>query len=203
MSTKSCVLLILAAGLSRRYGSDDKLGATVGKQVLAHHILETVSALSWRDRRVVSRTDGAWHKAYDQAGFHRVINADPEQGLGSSLALGITGLAPQERVLICLADMPFIAAAQLISLCQASESEPDRIFATSSPTYRGPPAIFPVSSLLELPLTGDAGARPLLRSARFIPCTERETSDIDDAAGLNKANQSLSQYRHQSLTCWD
>lgn len=191
MSTQSYVLLVLGAGLSRRFGEDDKLDALLDDRHLAQHVLHIVTTLPWQQQRVVSRLKGAWHEAYDQAGFQRLINQNPERGLGSSLALGITGLAPQARVLICLADMPFITPAHLMGLCAASEAEPHLVFATSAPSYRGPPAVFPVDSLLKLSPEGEMGARSLIRTAQLLSCPTHETIDIDDAANLKAAMQTI------------
>ncbi|WP_336946176.1 nucleotidyltransferase family protein [Asaia sp. HN010] len=189
MSTQSCILLVLGAGLSRRFGENDKLEAMLNDRPLAQHVLQIVTTLPWQQKRVVSRLGGTWHGAYDQSGFHRLINPEPERGLGSSLALGIRGLEPQDRVLICLADMPFITPAHLLRLCAASEAEPHLAFATSSPSYRGPPAVFPMESLLKLSPEEDMGARSLIRTAQLLCCPTHETTDIDDAASLAAITQ--------------
>ncbi|GBR17144.1 nucleotidyltransferase family protein [Asaia spathodeae] len=199
MTGQECVLLVLGAGLSRRFGQDDKLEAVIGQRKLAHHLLGTVGNFNWQQKRVVHRASGNWHEAYDEAGFQSLINNAPERGLGASLALGITGLPPETRVLVCLADMPFISTDLVGTLRAASDAAPDQIFASHSPDYRGPPAVFPVSDLRTLDPDSENGARPLLRRARLIAATPDEIRDIDFREDAQEADHRMRQAEMASL----
>ncbi|GBQ82547.1 nucleotidyltransferase family protein [Asaia krungthepensis] len=190
------ILLVLGGGLSRRFGAEDKLETRIGSLPLAHHILSAVDHFPWHQKRAVCRTVGNWHAAYVAQGFELLVNPLPERGLGSSLALGTNGLSASARVFVCLADMPFVSHTHILALRQASDSVPDQIIASCAPNYRGPPAIFPVSSLSALDPNSDHGARPLLRLARLIPAPAEELIDIDYAGDVTAANaQFLQQAR--------
>jgi len=193
MRIGECALLILGAGSSRRFGNDDKLAAMMGGRMLAHYILYTAASLAWSEKRFVSREDGVWQDAYIRSGFERLINRHPDDGIGSSLSIGIESLVTATHVLVCLADMPFITQVHLARLRTASAEHPDSVFATAAPSYRGPPAVFPLSTLKKADLQGDVGARMLIRNASLIDVSAREVTDIDDQETLSRMSGYSSQ----------
>jgi molybdenum cofactor cytidylyltransferase len=116
--------------------------------------------------------------------FDVIANADPGQGLSSSLALG-AGMAAAlgaEAMLLCLADMPFVTRAHISMLVGAAG---DRPVATEASGVRSPPAIFPSSMYADLmALEGDRGAKPFLESAFAIEVDPAMVRDIDTMADI-------------------
>lgn len=150
--------VVLAAGASRRFGDDDKLYAEFdGKPVLSH-VLDGLASLSLHEILVVTRAP--------LEGVAHIINPHPENGVGHSLALGIAALKPCDAAFIVLADMPLIVSALYREMAAAL---PDHDIAV--PVHNGQnghPVLFASACFDDLRrLSGDHGARDLLRSGRY------------------------------------
>src|SRR5690606_29220429 len=104
--------LILAAGLSRRFGSDHKLLADLDGKPVIRHVVEAALASSARPVILVTGHRAAEVEAAAGAGdLTRVTNPAHAEGLASSLQAGLKALPPEiDGVLVCLGDMPDIRA---------------------------------------------------------------------------------------------
>lgn len=155
-------VVILAAGSSRRFGSDKRL-------LLLQSVLNTVVValgdtphrlflvLKNSDRNHLDTLLGEWqHHPLLQL----VWNDHPEEGMGHSLALAAQQLqAP--LAMVCLADMPFIEGATFRQLLQMAN--PDIIVVPVFHGRRGHPVCFGRKYHTDLQqLHGDSGARALL-----------------------------------------
>ena len=80
--------VVLAAGLSTRFGGDKLLYPYAGKP-LAAHIADTLAGmpLDWRIA-IVPPAPSPREALFRERGFELVANPDPQQGMGASLALG-------------------------------------------------------------------------------------------------------------------
>jgi len=176
-------VVVLAAGSSRRFGPTDKLEQKLDGQPLAFHIADTLSQLDFRWRLAVCQSaDGEVPEGLARRGFEIVINPDPDRGQASSLALGAkrAGALGAPALLVALADMPAVSAGHLRTLVEQFSTDPQRIVASAGGRYRGPPAIFPAAlfeTLMEL--TGDGGARHLIRGGTFVEGDEAQFRDFD------------------------
>lgn len=177
-------LVILGAGQSQRFGTEDKLAALLDGQPLAHHILRKTMKFDWAERILVSSHKATWHDAYIAAGFSIIPNLTPEDGLAASLQLGIRATSHSTQVLICLADMPLIETAHIARMLHASACGIDQCFATRSADYLGPPALLPRDALLALPQHGENGARNLIRNGTHIETELAATHDVDLPADM-------------------
>jgi molybdenum cofactor cytidylyltransferase len=114
-------------------------------------------------------------------GFALIENSDPGRGMGSSLALAAQ-YAQQlgaQRMLVCLADMPNVTAAHLERLI-ATDAD---VVATEADGIRTPPVIFASRHFAALArLTGDKGARELLRNAAVVTAMPDLVRDYDTPA---------------------
>ncbi|HEY4201276.1 MAG TPA: nucleotidyltransferase family protein [Devosiaceae bacterium] len=176
--------VVLAAGLSRRYGPDSKLHAELGGKFLALHIADTLCHMGFGHRIAVCQPDDPLGPAFRARGFDVVLNPDSGRGMASSLALGVTAAreAGSEAVLICLADMPFVSAAHLMGLVDALDGESDIVASATavSDVPPTPPAIFGKAHFTALAgLTGDKGARSLLGEARIVVAPAQMLADFD------------------------
>jgi len=169
-------VIILAAGLSRRFGDGDKLMAEVhGRPVIAH-VLETVRAVEVCQRVVVTQAGSGVLALAD--GFEVAVNADPEAGMGLSIALGVQALRPDiEAAFVVLGDMPFVEASAFAALAAV---EGDIVV----PVYegrQGHPVLFRRACFEELSrLNGQAGARRLIDSGRYRVVTV----EVEGTGGL-------------------
>lgn len=176
--------IVLAAGASTRFGADKLLHPFAGR-ALAAHIADTLAGMPFGYRFAVVPTNADRRaELFANRRFDIIANADPGQGLSSSLALG-AGMAAAlgaEAMLLCLADMPFITRAHISLLVGAAG---DRPVATEHMGVRSPPAIFPAAMFADLmALEGDRGAKPLLESAFAIEVDAELVRDIDTTADI-------------------
>lgn len=175
------VVVLLAAGLSRRYGAVGKLVADYRGRPLAVHAAATIGALPFARRIAVCRTgDDDLAAMLEQQGFGVVRNPDTARGLASSLAIGVEAAGAPEAVVVCLADMPLISGGHVRALVErvtpggivASVTDP-----REAPT---PPAAFSREYLPELlRIEGDKGARHLLQIAERVVAPEGSLVDFD------------------------
>jgi molybdenum cofactor cytidylyltransferase len=177
----SFVAAVLAAGRSSRFGGDKLLHPLRGKP-LAAHIADTLAAMPGPrlHRLAVCPANSARAEIFDDRGFEIVVNPDPGLGLSSSLALAAQrALALNaDALLVCLADMPEVTAVHLQALIGALIGS-DAV-ATACAGVRSPPAIFARNMLTGLTaLTGDTGARDLLRSAATVEAAPDLVRDYD------------------------
>ncbi|MGY3942692.1 nucleotidyltransferase family protein [Aeromonas tecta] len=155
------VALLLAAGFSRRYGSDKRLA---GSPPL---ILRTLAPLlSYHDHVLVvlRRDDEALRRLLADCGAE-LTQVPLDGGLGDSLAHGVRTLLasgrPVHSLTIALADMPHLSSASLRAL-QAAQSglEIVRPLHLGQP---GHPVSFPADLLPELAsLSGEQGAQSIV-----------------------------------------
>lgn len=183
--TDRVVAVVLAAGLSSRFGADKLLQTLAGKP-LAAHIADTLASMPLTYRVAICPADQPDRRALFVArGFTIVENPDPSRGMASSLALAAQRAIDldADAMLVCLADMPNVTADHLLALIEASAV--NDIVATESAGVRSPPAIFARSVLPQLiELTGDQGARHLLRAAATIEAPTDLVRDIDTPGDL-------------------
>lgn len=175
-------VVLLAAGLSRRYGAVGKLLADYRGKPLALHIADTLAALALSQRLAVCRSgDEDLAAVLRRHGFSIVLNPDTARGMASSLALGIEAVTG-DAALVCLADMPNVSAGHLRAVIDAGRR--DGIAASKAeggpPT---PPAYFGRAHFAGLmALQGDRGARGLLGNAPLVVAPADELADVDTPA---------------------
>jgi len=179
--------VVLAAGLSTRFGGDKLLHPYAGKP-LAAHIADTLAAmpLSWR-LAIVPPAPSPRRELFAERGFGLLTNPDPQQGMGASLALGAQGALElgAAALLVCLADMPNITAAHLTALLAAA-GDSDAV-ATGFDHSCGPPVIFARRLFPDLAaLSGDHGAKHLLASARLVAAPPGLARDFDTPRDFNQ-----------------
>jgi molybdenum cofactor cytidylyltransferase len=175
------VAVLLAAGLSRRFGGPGKLVAAFRDEPLALHAARAVAALPFQRHVAVCRDDDdALALMLGRLGLAVVRNSDPVRGLASSLALGVEAAGDAEAVLVCLADMPLVTGAHLRTVVE--RVGPAGIVASvpARGEAPGPPAAFARERLPELrELTGDKGARHLLQGAELVLAPAGTLADFD------------------------
>lgn len=183
MASARIIGILLAAGAGSRFGGR-KLEALVDGMMIGERAARALAACPCDWHAVVcGESDGPLASALESSGFRRIVNAKPEAGLSRSLALGAQHATRRgaEAMLVCLGDMPFVTTAHLDRLVAAfAGAKGQACIASQNGPIRMPPAIFPKSRFPELmALTGDQGARLLLRDAIGVPADPRLLADID------------------------
>ena len=174
-------VVLLAAGLGKRFGGG-KLTAKFRGRPLWEWAARTAESLDFREYILVR---GPKSPIRSCPGWRLVENPVAEKGMGSSIAVGVGALTDSDRVIIMLADMPFVSRAHLSQLMARRgvgfTQHPDGV--------PGCPAIFPKPAFAELEgLTGEQGARSLDFDETFLvsPADSRELADIDTVRDLEK-----------------
>ncbi|HJQ58017.1 MAG TPA: nucleotidyltransferase family protein, partial [Vineibacter sp.] len=171
--------LVLAAGRSSRMGGPNKLLAEIGGKPMVAQVVR--AAL---DSQAISVTVVLGHMAREvraavasldaaAAKVTFVENPDYASGLSTSLRAGLATLpADVDGVLVCLGDMPAVAAAQLDKLIAAYNPIEGR--AICVPTVggkRGNPILWDRRFFAEMAgVSGDTGARHLIGEHADLVC---------------------------------
>lgn len=178
IAAEEVVLVLLAAGRSQRFGAADKLEADLFGRPLGLHIVTTLAAVPFRARLAVRSGCGLDIAAH---GYTDIHNERPERGMSGSVALGVAAAKRIDAaaILIVLADMPRVTEAHIRRLLDAAGSA-DAVVASSDGAKPKPPALFGRDRFdALLGLSGDAGARDLIRAGRHILADPAELVDID------------------------
>jgi molybdenum cofactor cytidylyltransferase len=182
MAFAKIATVLLAAGAGKRFGGN-KLEADLSGAMLGEHAARTLAGMKFGWCFAVH------HPAYVRLaasiqvlGFDLIENIEPARGLSHSLKLAVEAAeaTDADAVLVALADMPFVDEALLRSLVTGHHRYPDRCIASMSGAVPTPPAIFPRPCWGQLKsLSGDQGARGLLRDAILVQTETEKLRDID------------------------
>ena len=164
--------LVLAAGLGTRMRASKPLLDVGGVPSLARVLAAIDGADIDHVIVVLGRDADLIAERVDLSRAHIVHNLEPENGLASSMALGLAALPPSSTgVLVFHADMPFIRSATVHAVRRLAE-DGARIAAPRCGELRGFPVYFSRACIIPLTaaLSGDSGGR------RFI---ERNPGCLD------------------------
>lgn len=180
-------LLLLAAGASTRMAGRDKLLEKVAGVPLIRERAQVAlaSGLSVLVALPPEADAPARWAALGGLAVNRVAVPEPQSGLSASLKAGIGALpAGTPGLVIMLADMPEVTTQDLATLCDGWDG--DTIHRAAAPDGTpGNPVLFPARDLPALArLTGDRGARDLLRAhrarVRLVPLPDGHAlTDLD------------------------
>ncbi len=185
----SIAVALLAAGKGERFAGD-KLASQLGKRPLWQWAAEAAVRAGYVTRFVVISEHSA--ELFSGSSWQITVNADASEGLASSIRCATQAAKDCSRLVLLLADMPFVEAAHLRSLALG-----EGVLFTRYPDGRhGIPAGFPAAMFARLgSLRGDrgAGAHSWSHGASALsPVSPDSLSDIDTAADLALAQARLS-----------
>lgn len=172
----SVIALLLAAGSSRRFGSDKRQARLPCGRSVLQASLETALRVFSEVHVVLRDTDDA-----DALGIAATVpvvrSPQADLGMGHSLASGIATLGDSDAlaVAIVLADMPWLRRETLLQL--VAHADPQRIVMPVYDGQQGHPVIIGRAfwPLLE-GLTGDKGAKAVI-GAHAQACIRVQTDD--------------------------
>ena len=186
MACADIAIALLAAGASTRFGGN-KLEADFGGKMLGLSVAETIAGIGsgWQFA-VCGPKSAKLVRPLEAMGFAVIHNDMPEAGLSRSLSLAVNAAETTEAValLICLADMPFVAGAHLLALAEAFQAT-GKAAASTRDSQPMPPAIFPRAQWGELKAAeGDRGARGLIAKAVQVEAPAATLADVDQPIDL-------------------
>ena len=199
ITPENTALILLAAGKSRRFGLSDKLTEPFLGQPLGMHVVTTLEAVPFARRIVVK--DGV-ELDYAARGYVVVRNPQPEDGLSLSIRLGVRSARGDgiDAVLIALADMPRVTAAQVHRLYEAAHGA-DTVAASSDGVAPRPPVLFGSARFDALEaLEGDAGARDMILAGRHVITSPDELIDVDTEEELAELRAKFECYSSSKIT---
>ena len=155
--------ILLAAGRSRRFGSDKLLHPLPGGTPMALASAAALRAAVPRMVAVIRKDNEALTALFAAWRIPTAVADQADSGMGASLAAGVAASANASGWLIALADMPFIQPHTIARVADALR----RGAGMAAPSYegqRGHPVGFSGAYLDELlKLQGDEGARAVIR----------------------------------------
>lgn len=163
------VALILAAGNSSRMGEAKQL-LPWSQNTLLGNVIEVANTAKIDKVFVVLGAEAQRiEKQMVSRNYTVILNKNWQEGLGSSISAGISGIVNSEArpnaILIMLADQPFIDKTYINTLIGHYEANDGKIIATQYSSKMGVPAIFDKSFFSALQnLNGDEGAGRLIRN---------------------------------------
>jgi molybdenum cofactor cytidylyltransferase len=159
--------ILLAAGRGGRFGSTKQLAIMPnGRTMLATSASNLRVAVS--QMVIVVSGDAALQEHASviarEIDCQIAINPRADEGMGTSIACGVSGILNADGWLIALADMPFIQSSTIASVAETLKKNRGVVV----PTYlgaRGHPVGFDREFMHELRgLEGDTGARALINA---------------------------------------
>jgi molybdenum cofactor cytidylyltransferase len=154
--------ILLAAGSSTRFGGNKLLHPAADGRPVAVAAAHALAAGVDRALAVVRPGDDQLPPMLRAAGLEVIVNERAADGMGASLACGVTAAADAAGWLVALADMPFLRPDTVAAVVRALADGAD-IAAPVHAGRRGHPVGFGRLFEAELrALCGDSGARTLL-----------------------------------------
>ncbi|KAA5605639.1 nucleotidyltransferase family protein [Roseospira marina] len=165
-------LVLLAAGMGRRMAGPNKLLLDLGGMpVVRRAALPLCVALPHTAPRIVvtGRDPEAVTAALAGLGFTSAHNPCPNDGMGASLAVGVTALPPDlDAILVALGDMPGLCPETVDTLIAAFSGDSDPAHTICRPFLDGQPGHPVLWGADHRPalaaLTGDRGGRDLIQA---------------------------------------
>lgn len=175
--------ILLAAGKSERFGTDDKLMAMLDGRPLVAHAAATLKGMEFGALIAVCAAHGQAQHVVEAQGFAIVHPPQHRAEMAHSIAAGVKAAAALpdiDAALLCLADMPHVSRDHIRAIISAHDGTGDPTVASSDGAAAMPPALFGRGYFAQLQnLRGDSGAKALLQNARLIYADKATLADID------------------------
>ncbi len=159
-------MILLAAGESRRFGSNKLLFPLEGEPLFKRSLTTLVSAASRLSAgvTVVTRFPEV-REAAEEMGARVLDNPRYQEGLSSSVKIGLEESLSRQACLFAPADQPWLSEDTIVRLAELFISSGKGLASLSYQGRRGSPGIFSRKYFPELmKISGDTGGRGILRA---------------------------------------
>ena len=180
-------LIMLAAGNSRRFGSNKLLHEIEGKPMYLHVLEQLLKVQKQTENCKLSVVTQYMEvkETAEKSGAEVYLNPDPERGIASSLVIGLEASRETDCCLFAVADQPWLTAETILKLLEVYRGSGKGMAAVKRKEMIGNPCVFSRKYYPELlHLTGDKGGKKILKKhledVTFLEITEeRELLDVD------------------------
>src|SRR5574343_985648 len=156
--------ILLAAGSSRRFGSDKRLQALADGTPMALAAARNLVASCPRSIAVIRPGDTALAELLAAAGLETVVCPAAGQGMGHSLAAGVAASGQAGGWLVALADMPYIQPASYRAVLAAVQGGATLARAAHGGRPGHPVGFAAGHRHALLALTGDQGGKAIIEA---------------------------------------
>ena len=159
--------ILLAAGLSKRFGPNNKLLAQIDGEAMVRRVASALCASkAGRVVVVLGHEAGEVESALLGLPVETVINPNFSDGQVSSVRAGVAAVGNDALgFMMCLADQPLLGAADYDDLIDAFTAQPDHVLVPYLSDKRGNPAILPIALRDDILLGGvNVGCRTFIDS---------------------------------------
>jgi molybdenum cofactor cytidylyltransferase len=181
--------IVLAAGASRRLGQAKQLVIHHGEELVRHTLRAAAESRCTATCVVLGANADHVMPAVLGIGAEVVHNPAWETGMASSIAAGVAWAERRghDAIVLCVCDQPHLSAAHLNALIHEHETTGD-VIASRYHAAVGVPVVFPRASFPALlALTGDQGARGLLRTGIVrVVAWDAGAVDVDTPQDLDQ-----------------
>ena len=193
MKNNKIIKVVLAAGLSKRYGLKNKILEKINGKTIIETILDRLIQIDSNKNNIVvigGNNYNSLKKTLNKCGVKVFYNKNYKNGLGSSVSFIFKKKINKNGIMFIPGDMPLISIKDFKKLINTFVQKKNKII---SPCYKkkiGNPLIIPkIYFNLLKNLKKDEGARKFLPSKDFIhvPCGYGTIFDIDTKYELLKA----------------
>ena len=180
-------LIMLAAGNSRRFGSNKLLYEIGGVPMYLrtlYKLQKAASELGNCEIIVVTQYEEIAAKA-QESGARVLINPHPERGISSSMQIGLAAAQESSACLFTVSDQPWLTTETIVNLVHKFQSEQKGMACTILNNKTGNPCIFSRKYYQELQeITGDKGGKQIINrhpdDVTYLEMKDaRELVDID------------------------
>lgn len=180
------IALIMAAGLSRRYGSDKRF-ARINDQYMIQHAINALSKANLTFK-LVCRPDDMDTSFFQQFTTGQcIVSHNHHQGIGASISAGIQSIqADYSHCLICLADMPYIKAQTYQAIAAHCQTEKALAVIPRYQNTTGNPVAISAKLYKDfIQLSADKGGKAILQQYH----QHTKLLDVDDPGILQDIDQ--------------
>ena len=193
MKNNKIIKVVLAAGLSKRYGFKNKILEKINGKTLIEIILDRLIQIDSNKNNIVvigGNNYNSLKKTLNKYDVKLFYNKNYKNGLGSSVSFILKKKISKNGIMFIPGDMPLISIKDFKKLINTFFQKQNKIIAPCYKEKIGNPLIIPkIYFNLLKNLKKDEGARKVLPSKDFIhvPCGYGTIFDIDTKYELLKA----------------
>jgi len=158
--------VVLAAGQSKRFGSENKLLASVNGKQIIKQVVETVCSVLSEVVVVIGHQSGKIRDVLNEYPVKFNKNKNYCDGQATSISTAIEAVSSPDAILFVLGDMPYVQESTIALLVRAFNAGLGDPILPAYKGQRGNPVIFGCQHFDSLRgVTGDVGGRSIFESA--------------------------------------